>query len=222
MIRTRLTTVGRSNGNAGTLKLSEHLASFSAVAIPPKTAADLLAKNLRAYGPVVEVGLGLVEQSKAFLMPVKSFTTRFVISDYHGWSLLLSDMRFNNCVAIAQWMSSMSGCQAISIVCRRDHREFAVLRGGTHVRQVESLCDVDRWHFRQEGGIQPFEDESEYAARRKSDRLSLEALRRYFRRLTGLTDPQPRDCLRGPYGIERSISKLVVQVRTFRTVDDVH
>jgi hypothetical protein len=88
--------------------LQEHLKQFSAVSINVEPAADALKQNLRKYGPVHRTIIDSFDNALRFLLPIKSFTIRFLLLELHGWTLLLTDMRGENSYVDAYAISTFS------------------------------------------------------------------------------------------------------------------
>jgi len=131
-------------------------------------------------------------------------------------------MRNESRLVDALLVSRVAHCQAISVCFQGKRREFAVIKSGQKLRQVESTSDGDRWYFRQEGTPQAFEEVSEYTRSPRSERLSVEAVKRYFIRFTGLELPLVANrSFTTAVGLERSTKDLLVPVARFKTLDDL-
>lgn len=171
------------------ISVTEHLKGFSAVNLSADLAVAALEKNLQRFGPVSRSNLADFPEALAYLVPVKSFTTRFLLMELGDWSILLTDMKGECCYVDAYAISRETQCKAIGLFLQDDRRELHLFEKGQKIRQIESLSDGDRWCFREEGPLQPFEDAAECLRRNKKDRLSTETLRDYFQAYTGLTMP---------------------------------
>ena len=202
--------------------LQEHLKQFSAVSINAETAADALKQNLRKYGPVHRTIIDSFDNALRFLLPIKSFTTRFLLLELHGWTLLLTDMRGENSYVDAYAISRATNCNAIGVVLQDQRRELQVFEQGKKVRQVQSLLDVDAWYYREEGTLQPWEEPNEYTRRPKRNRLNVTALERYFETYTGFKIPSWNTAYFAKLiGLERSVHEAQVPIIHFDTAWDL-
>jgi hypothetical protein len=204
------------------VRVSEHLKSFSAVNVSAEVAARALGESLERFGPVRRAQFSTTEEGLDYLLPIKSFTTRFLVLGSGPWSLLVSDMKGENCYVDAYAISRTTLCRSISVSLLQDRRELHLFEGGRRLRQVQSLCDGERWYYREEGLLQPFEDAAECVTRKKSDRLSVDALQRYFNVYTGIG---LRNWNNTPFtpliGLQRSLKDVQVQISEFETLKDI-
>jgi hypothetical protein len=207
--------------NPKVLSICEQLKGFSAVNIPVHDAVVAMEESLRRFGPVHRVRFENFHEGLNYLKPLKSFTTRFLVLGLDKWSLLVTDMKDENCYVDAYAISRATRCNAIGVKLRSENREFHLFEAGTKVRQIQSLSDGDRWYYREEGALQSFEDLEECTRNKKRDRLSVQALRRYFQLYTGLLVPDWKTTeFNGVYGLERSAHEVRVPIVLFQTVDD--
>lgn len=201
---------------------SEHLKGFSVVELPGEKALATQVEWLKRFGPVKVEHFATIGYALEFLFPVKSFTTRYLIIEIGTWTAIITDMREANCYVDAYAISRATQCRAFGITFRNEDREFHIFESGSHVRQVESSLDGDRWHYLERGPLQPFENFSETSRRRKRDRLSVDAVCQYFNAYTEMQLPNwktlPTDQI---WGIERSLKDLRVAVGQFATIRDV-
>jgi hypothetical protein len=198
--------------------ITEHLKGFSAVSLHGAAAASALAESLRKFGPVEQCQLTTFEDALKHLLPIKSFTTRYVVMGLDEWSIILTDMRGANCYVEAFAISRARHCRAIALFLQRERRELHVFEDQRKLRQVQSIKDGNSWYFREEGDLQPFEDAGECLRRRRQDRLSTEALGHYFQTYTGLVIPDWRATRFAPiFGFVRSTKGLRVAVTEFET-----
>jgi hypothetical protein len=203
------------------VSLAEHLKGFSAVKVSATAAARVLEQNLLKYGPVTKDQFTDFCEALKFLLPLKSFTTRFLVLGLDQWSLLVSDMHRENCSVDAYAISRATGCHGIGLFLQDNRRELQAFEEGKTIREVQSLLDGDRWYYREQGPLQPFEELPDYTRKNKRDRLRVNALRRYFETYTGLTIPNWTDAtFTHLFGLERSTKDLQVPLLQFDTVDD--
>ena len=118
----------------------EHSRQFSAVSISADKAAAALERTLRKYGPMKKVSFSDLNQAIRYLIPLKSFTTRFVFLGLKGWTLIVTDSRDSNCSVQAYAISRITKCNAIGVVFQEDRRELQVFEQG---KEVQSLLDGD-------------------------------------------------------------------------------
>lgn len=204
------------------VSLKEQLQGFSAVNVGAESTATALEERLRRFGPVSRSEFPTFRQALDYLLPIKSFTTRFLILGVDSWSIILTDMKGENCYVDAYSVSRTTQCNAIGLSLLQERRELHVFERGKKVRQVQSLRDGDRWYFREEGVLQPFEDPAEYRRKRKGDRLSVSALVGYFESYTGFKIPHWENSgFKNIYGLERSTKDTRAPVLHFMTINDV-
>lgn len=202
------------------ISVMEHLKGFSAVNLDADAAAAALEETLQQFGPVGQSRLATFQDALEYLLPIKSFTTRYVVMGLGEWSILLTDMRGANCYVEAFAISRARHCKAIGLFLQQKRRELHVFENERKVRQVQSLSDGNRWYFREEGVLQPFEDAEECVRRKKQDRLSAEALRHYFQTYTDLTIPDWKNTsFTHIFGLARCTKGLRVAVSEFETVE---
>jgi hypothetical protein len=205
-----------------TFRSSEHLKGFSAVKLPSSKTMNSMEVWLSQFGPVKQSEFRILSDAFDYLFPVKTFTTRFLIIGLSKWSLLLADMREQNCYVDAYAISRATRCDAIGVTFRELSREMHIFEDGKHIRQLESADDGDRWYYWDTSPLQPFENVEETRRKRKKDRLSVSAVQQYFEAYTGLKIPDWKtlkpDLI---YGLERSLHEILEPVRPFETIRDV-
>jgi hypothetical protein len=204
------------------ISLSEHLKGFSAVNARADAAVKVLEKHLRQFGPVAQTRIADVTDGLSYLIPIKSFATRYLILEVGDWSLMLADMRGANCYVEAYAIRRATLCNAIGLFAQQEHRELQLFEKGEKVRQVQSLRDGDKWYYREKGPLQPFEDADELFRKNKEERLKVEALHRYFKSYTSLSVPNWNAVnFSSIVGLERSTKDLRVQIIEFKTLLDL-
>ncbi len=205
------------------MKLSEHLAGVSLVAIDLAPAATGLEEELRRFGPVGVRPLADWNGAKTFLLPLKTFTTRFVVFQLPRWSWVLSDMRGEASMVDALGISERTNCDAITGVFRDDSRFLHVIRGGETVREVGCYWDDNKWVFAEKGEPEGWEQTASYRKRRIRDRLTPQLVQKYLKAASGIDFPLNREAMSGLRGIglERSLKDLQVPVLPVETEVDV-
>jgi hypothetical protein len=202
--------------------LSEHLKAFSAVNVDAAVASNCLEMAFRTYGPVTRTSFGTLRDGINYILPVKSLITRLLVLEIHDWSLLISDMRGESCHVDAYAVSRSTGCKALGLVLQDQRRELHVYEEGANVREVQSLCDGDRWYYREQGQLQVFEDPCEYRGKKQRQRLRVEALRNYFKLYTGFEVPDwPHVNFARAIGLQRSTHEVRNPIKEFKTSFDV-
>lgn len=199
-----------------------HLKGFSAVNLNAENTADALEERLRKYGTVGRSSFSKLSDALNYVVPVKSFTTRFLVLGLSEWSIILCDMRGENCYVDAYAISRVRHCRGIGLFLRDERRELHLFEEGKKVRQVQSLRDGDAWYYREEGALQKFEDPNEYLRIKKQDRLSVDATRRYFEAYTTLAVPDWKNLkFANMLGLERNTKDLRVPITEFETIMDI-
>lgn len=194
------------------------LKCFTAVKMPLQSTADVLAQNLKRFGPVSRVSLAGSDQLLQFLGPLKTGVTRFGCVCAGEWTILMTDMRGENCFVDGFAISRKTRCAAMSVKIFHVIRAFQLVEDGAVVREVCSCADGDRWHFFELGALQPFEDVSENSKRRKRDRLSIETVTKYFEVYTGMKVPDWETLANCEgVGIGRSLKDVQVPILHFAT-----
>ncbi|KAF0245557.1 MAG: hypothetical protein FD180_1528 [Planctomycetota bacterium] len=203
--------------------LSEHFRSFAAVRCEAHHTASTLGSVLATYGEVQITPLSTFEDVLEYLLPLKSFTTRYgVLGLSDEWSMVVSDMAGESCFVDVLALSRVTLRSAICIVARDDNRELHVAEGGKQIREVLSLLDFDRWHYRESGEPLFWEDKSDSRLSRRKDRLSVVLVRRYFELFTGHAPPDwPRHDFRGIEGLQRCTAEVKVPIRICETIRDL-
>lgn len=208
--------------NPKVLSISEQLKGFSAVNVAADIAVAAMEESLHKFGLVQQVRFEAFREGLNYLKPLKSFTVRFLVLGFDGWSLLVSDMRNADCYVDAYTISRATLCNAIGVTLRSEHRELHLFEAGKEVREIQSLSDGDRWYYREDGALQPFEDLEECTRRKKRDRLSVQALQRYFQTYTGMAVPDwKRTEFTAVYGLERSVHEARVPITIYETINDL-
>ena len=196
----------------------EQFYGFSALNVSADSVAMPLGRLLQKYGPLKRAEFNSFEESVRYLVPIKSFPTRYIILGLDGWSFLLTDSRGENCNVEAYAVSRATKCNAMGVNLRDEQREIQVYEAGMAIREVQSLFDLDRWYYREAGPVQWFEDPDDGHRRRKSDRLKVDIIQRYFKKYTGLDIPNWNEAkFIRIIGLERSVRELQVPLVEFPT-----
>lgn len=208
--------------NTRTVSLREHLSAFSAVELPLEAAALHYVAVAGRFGPTSTVCLAGIRRGLEFLLPVKSFFTRYLLLDSGSWTLLVTDARREFCYVDAYALSRATGCRGIGVSLLPDRRRLHLFEGGNKIREVHSESDPDRWYYREVGQLQECEDPREYTKRRKSDRLTPEAVAGCWRRFTGQALPRWETMADTPMiGVERSTAEVTRAIISYEMAIDL-
>lgn len=208
--------------NQKAVSLFEHVRGFSTVNLDASSATGFLAKYLHQYGCVEQQRFSSLDLALGYIIPLKSFATRFLILGLNGMSVIVSDMKSDNAYVDAYAICRLANCDGIGVFSQSERRELFVCKRGKKVRQVQSLQDGDKWYFREEGPLQIFEDAQEYRRKRKRERLSIKALAMYYQSFTGFAMPDWKNQMFSEmFGLERSTKELKVPLVRFETMHDV-
>lgn len=204
------------------VSLAEHLKAIAAVHLPFQQTVPALESALSDFGPVTRTPLGNFAALIDFLLPLKSFTTRFGILALGDWCVLLTDMAGEHCFVDTLAVSRAAHRTAVCVVYREQHREIHVGEDGRSVREVQSLLDVDRWYFRESGAPLFWEDKEDLALTRKRNRLGVMQVARYFELLTGHPLPDwPRAQFHALLGLERCTKEVKNPILRCQTIKDL-
>lgn len=208
--------------NRQTVSLREHLSAFSAVELPLDDAALHYVGVAGRFGPTSTVCLAGIRRGLEFLLPVKSFFTRYLLLDSGSWTLLVTDARGEFCYVDAYALSRATGCRGIGVSLLPDRRRLHLFEGGNKVREVHSESDPDQWYYREVGEIQGCEDPREYTKSHKSDRLTPEAVAECWRRFTGQELPRWEAMTGTPMiGVERSTADVKRPIISYEMRSDL-
>src|SRR5579862_2650455 len=137
--------VGSKHKNNGHSELlSNHLRCLAAIECASTQTLGLLDSSMRRFGSTNCLSFESFAEAKSFLTPLKSFTTRFVLLGYGSWTILVSDMRNENCESDASIISATAKCRAIALRAQENRRGFHIFVSGDRIRSVETELDYDR------------------------------------------------------------------------------
>jgi hypothetical protein len=138
--------------------------------------------------PVLDVRelAGRLDDALAALLPLTTGPRRyaFVATDSAWTAYFDNGWRGTDAFPPMSFLARELGCRALRVVARSDAALLEVYGPDDTEwlnveRTVGSVLDGDRWRFVDEGARLPFEDESQYAARRIRDRFTLATLSEY-------------------------------------------
>lgn len=198
------------------MRLSEHFEGVALVETATNEAAKALASILARYGRVERAMLTDWEAVKSFLLPLKSFPTRYALISFSGWTAIVADMHLEMCHVDALGISKHTGSRAVSAYFRERTRHFHLIEDGRSIRDVTCYEDNGKWVFFQAGQAASFEDLKAYSERKVSDRLTPDAVLAYLHAVTGIAVPLDwRHASAKSVGLERSTQDLKVPIRTW-------
>lgn len=184
-------------------------------------AADALASILARYGPLARVPLPEWVAVRAFLLPLKSFPTRYALVPFAGWTAVLSDMRLEMCHVDALGISKQTGSRAVSAYFKETTRHLHLMEGGRSTRDITCYQDDGKWVFFQTGEPASWEDTDAYLRRRVSDRLTPDAVIRYLHAATRVSFPLDWRRVSEAVGLERSTQDLKVPIELWDVEADL-
>lgn len=204
------------------ISLRSHLDAVALVNLESSRAADELSQVLARFGPPRSSALEGWPAVRAYLSPLRSLPTRYVVIPLEGWSLLLVNMRFESAHVDALAISRRSRCLAVSATVMPQSRHFHLIRDGEEVRDLACYKDGGKWFFVERGEPQPWEATRFYHVPRKSDRLTPEMVALYVEEATGVRLPLAwNDVVRAAIGIERGVAEVRVPIASFEVEPDV-
>ncbi len=203
------------------VRLTQQFAGFASVDLPADMATKALAESLRRFGPVHEAPLCGLTALAAHLSPVKSFPTTYAVVDFGAWSLILTDMKDENCNVNTLAISRAEGCRGIAVTARELRRQFHIYEKGQKLRSVLSLDDGDKWHYLAEGERLAFECPA-HSVGQPSKRLPVKCVREYFEVYTGLQFPSWGTLTTvNAVGVTRSFADVRVEILQYETLNDL-
>ena len=201
--------------------LSEHLEDLSFVSLPLGEATRAFGSSLEKYGSIQTTQFSCWLDTWAYLTPLLTFPTRYVLLPFGAWTVVICNMARESCLVDALGVSSATGCRAVSARFRPDARSFHLAVAGHEVRSVLAYKDPT-WTFFASGDPQSFEDVTAYTRRRPSSRLTPSLVLAYVSALIGLSPPLHTIPFPGAaVGVARSTRSVRVPVTVVPTVLDV-
>lgn len=203
--------------------LSEHLQVYHVMKSPEEAVAATLVKQLSRFGSVQKQEFSDFRKALEYILPIKSFVTRYLTVQLGEWSLLTCDMRLSDCDSHIVGLSQHLKCEAISAVGHNRGRQFNYYVDGSNRRVIHCYEDGNRWVFFQEGSPLECEQGSNYTLRRKPDRFKPEHVWQCMNHVTGIAFPINWVELRNRPAttLERSLQDLKVSVQLYETKRDV-
>jgi len=204
------------------LTLSSHLAGISAVRLDARKTTESLARQMQRFGPVQVQSFKTSSEAFDFLLPLKSFGSRYVVIGFEEWTILTCDMRLQPCFVEAINITEAVNCEGVTAVFTDEFRQFIAYRGGRDTRAV-SCYKEGKWVFYQHGPPLKVERIERLSARRLKERLLPVDVVAMFQATTGISLPLSTANLTGRsfHGVTRSVKGSQVETVNFPTLQDL-
>jgi hypothetical protein len=203
--------------------LSSHLRAFCAVETTVAQAAESLDAILRRFGPVKRARSEGFDEALAWLLPLASFPSRYLLVPCSEWTVLLNNGQSTAADDQLLPVSKASACRGTYGSWGSGGCVWQVAEHGRQIRSVACYLDGDRWVFHQEGGPLAYENQTLYERAREKDRLPPEVVQDHVGQLVHVALPldwrgllsQEVVCL------ERSTHELRVRIEEYAVEVDL-
>jgi hypothetical protein len=203
------------------LSLKSHLQIVALVELPHEAATEELVRVLSRFGVATRQSLERWVATRDFIVPLRSMPTRYVLAPVQGWTLIVTNMRFESGHVDALAISRNTGCTAVSAHFMDESRHFHLVHAGQEIRDVVCYKDGSKWFFAARGEPQPWERTGLYRSARIPDRFTPEMATAYVEAVTGIHFPLAwHEAIHDATGIERSTKDVKVPIATFDVVAD--
>lgn len=201
--------------------LSEHFCFVALAKEEISSCVSLFESSFKRFGPVEKLAIADHGAALKFLLPLKSFTTRYLIFEIHGWCLCVSDMIGESCFVDVYALSRKTQCKALAAEFGATQRSFRFIEGGEVKRALSCYRDGDDWFFDQMGAPLDFESVERYSRLDRSERLTPDLVTHYLSQCTEIAFPLDLRtvALASIHGVQRSLDRLRVPLEQFY-VDD--
>ncbi|MEK7762388.1 MAG: hypothetical protein AAB433_12460 [Nitrospirota bacterium] len=203
--------------------LSEHMQISHLIKCSPEAATAALERQLSRFGTVEKREFSAFKQAMEYLLPIKSFVTRYLTVQIGEWVWIICDMRLSDCYSDMMNISKDLTCEAVLASALDSGRRFYYIIAGNHRRIVQCYEDGNRWVFFEKGAPLECERVANYTLKRKPDRFKTEDVWRCANFVTGIVFPinwiELRD--KQVVTLERSLQNLKVPVQLYETKWDV-
>jgi hypothetical protein len=203
--------------------LSQHLQMSHLIKCSEEAIITALERQLSRFGAVEKREFPTFKHAMEYLLPIKSFVTRYLTVQVGEWVLLVCDMRNSNCFSEVMNLSKALKCEAVVAVSLDCARQFHHVIDGADRRIVHCYEDGNRWVFYEKGIPLECEQVANYTLKRKPDRFKSEDVWRCLNFVTGIVFPINWIELRGRQVVtlERSLQDQKVPVQLYETKWDV-
>ena len=203
------------------MRLSQHLEGIALVSESVAITAEAVTDNLRRFGPTERRGIKDWAECKEYLLPLKSFPTRYALLPVDGWTVVLTDQWNEAAYVDVLGISMRTRCTAVGGTFSEESRSFHLARDGKEVRHIVCYEDDGRWTFHAEGPAQLWEVEVNYRRRRTRDRLTPDVVLAYLNKVTGISMPlRWNEISEEGVGLARSTRDVQVPIETYDVVED--
>ncbi|MBI4658218.1 MAG: hypothetical protein HY735_05100 [Verrucomicrobia bacterium] len=202
--------------------LSEHLCYIALAQVDSASFVQLLEGSFRRFGPVQKAVLPDNESALEFLLPLRSFTTRYLILETNGWCVCISDMIGENCFIDVYALSRQTNCAALAAEFGATQRSFRYLRNGQVQRAVNCYRDGFDWYFDQMGAPLDCEAVDRYHRQDRAERLTPDLVVHYLSRCSDIAFPLDvrHTQFSSIHGVQRSLDSLRAPLEQFYVDDE--
>lgn len=197
--------------------LSEHLCYIALAKSEVSACVQLLEGSFRRFGPVEKIVISDHGTALKFLLPLKSFTTRYLVFELNGWCLCVTDMIGESCFVDVYALSRKTLCLAVAAEFGATQRSFRFIQSGEVKRSIDCYRDGEDWFFDEMGARLEFESAERYSRPDRSERLTPDLVAHYLRQCSEI--PFPLDlrntAFASIHGIQRSLDRLRVPLEQF-------
>lgn len=198
--------------------LTEH---FRYIALAKQSSAvcvEFLEQSFRRFGPVQTERFENVASALPSFLPLKSFTTRYLILEAGAWCLCVTDMIGESCFVDVCALSKTTRCVGLAGEFGELRRSFCLMENGEVRRSISCYRDGAQWFFEQMGAPLDFEMVEHYARRERSERLAPEVVAFYLTCASEISFPINFQNVKftSVAGVRRSLEKLRVPLEHFQ------
>lgn len=203
-------------------KLSEHLCYIAMAKIDSSACVQLLEGSFKRFGPVHKSVIADPHAALKFLLPLSSFTTRYLILETNGWCVCVTDMIGETCFVDVYALSRATQCVAVAAEFSPTQRSFRLIQHGEVKRAVSCYRDGVDWFFDQIGAPLEFETVEGYRRLERAERLTPEMVSCYLSRCSQIDFPLDVRTTRftAIHGVQRSLDNLRVPLEHFFVEDE--
>ena len=133
--------------------------------------------------------LDACDAALAWLLPLTSFPSRYLVVSLQDWTLVLQNGRSTAPDDLLLPISKITGSLGVFGRWSDRGRILEVVDGGSVIRAVRCYPDGGRWVFHQVGTPLPYEESSSYTRRRKKDRLTGDDVQQILTKMLGADIP---------------------------------
>lgn len=206
------------------IAISTSLESVAAFECPLDEVSGALARFLSRFGEVAEGRTQGFDNVLAWLLPLASFSSRYVVARWtREWTLVMKNGPELAAGDEVNVLSRLAEARAVHAAWSEDTRLWSVLDAGQDIRSVFCNDEGDGWSWHMEGEPLAFEVPSLYERRRTRDRLLPSTVLRYLSALVGAESPPDwrRLMSQEVWCLERSLKDLKGDVDLYSADIDI-